>query len=90
MRIRADERQARGDAIRRRSDPVEEVHRGRRYSWTLANLCPAEHGTGSPGRIPAVDLARRLTTETNRERDALASGSLSLARIAIVARQECA
>ncbi len=29
--IRADKRQARCDAIRRRSDPVEEVHRERRY-----------------------------------------------------------
>jgi hypothetical protein len=32
--IRADKRQARGDAIRRRSDPVQEVHRERRYSWS--------------------------------------------------------
>ena len=40
--IRADKRQARGDASRRLSDPVPEVHRPRRYLWTVRRLRPPE------------------------------------------------
>ena len=58
--IRADERQARGDAIRRRSGPVENVHRGRRYSWSGQRLPQPQRRTESGSRAKPSPPRRAL------------------------------